>query len=354
MMAEVNHPFPPGRGNFKYTAAQLHSELQIKELISDSRLVKPGDTFVAYRGDRLDGREFIADALERGAQSIIWDPEGFVWPNKWQHITHRPVTHLKENISELANVVYGSPSQRMSVIGVTGTNGKSTCSQWLSQLLTKKEGSCGLMGTLGNGIWPELTESLNTTLDAIECQKWLNHFVQTQCQNCVMEVSSHGLVQGRVSGVSFTGAIFTNLTRDHLDYHGTMEAYAEAKALLFQAKGLQWAVINIDDEFGQTLVKRYRKTIPLVLGYSLKPSENEEILSASNIRLNLQGISFDLAYQGKITEVKAPILGRFNVANLMAVLGALKCLGMDIKEAITSLDALQFPKGRLEKLSSTN
>jgi UDP-N-acetylmuramoyl-L-alanyl-D-glutamate--2,6-diaminopimelate ligase len=350
MINSVNHPLPPGRGSFKHTAAQLHSELKIRELTADSRSVKSGDTFVAYQGDRQDGRDYIADAIERGAGSIIWDSNDFVWPAQWAHVKHRPVAQLKENISELASVVYGSPSQKMRVVGVTGTNGKSTCSLWIAQLLSLQAVSCGLMGTLGNGIWPHLTSSVNTTLDAIECQKRLKQFSEAMCRDCVMEVSSHGLVQGRVRGINFIGAVFTNLTRDHLDYHLTMQAYGEAKALLFQACDLKWAVINIDDEFGRELFERYKNIIPKVMGYSVVPTDDPAVLFAANIKLDLYQTTFDVVDGGVARSVTAPILGRFNVANLLAVLAALKCLGLNLDQVIASLPKLQSPKGRLEKV----
>ncbi len=354
MMNSVKYPLPPGRGEFKQAAAQLHSELQIQGLTADSRDIKQGDTFVAYKGERVDGRDYIADAIERGAQSVIWDPEGFDWPVKWQAISHRSVTNLKDNISVIAAEVYGNPSQQLRVTGVTGTNGKSSCSLWLAQLLSRIDGNCAVMGTLGNGIWPHLSESQNTTADAIECQKWLKSFVDQHCKDCVMEVSSHGLVQGRVGGVNFTGAIFTNLTRDHLDYHGTMEAYAEAKALLFQAQGLQWAVINYDDEFGKNLLNRYRTAIPQVIGYSLTATDNPGILSAFNIRLSAQGAEFDFSFEGKTYHVSSPLLGRFNVANLLAVLAALICLDINLNQVVGPIASLNPPPGRLEKIISKN
>ncbi len=354
MINSVKYPLPPGRGEFKQIAAQLHSELRIQELTADSRSVKQGDTFVAYKGDRVDGRDYIADAIERGAQSIIWDPEGFDWPMKWQTLNHRSVVNLKGNISAIAAEVYGNPSQRLRVTGVTGTNGKSSCSLWLTQLLSRIKGKCAVMGTLGNGIWPQLSESHNTTADAIECQKWLKRFVDQHCKDCVMEVSSHGLVQGRVGAVTFTGAIFTNLTRDHLDYHGTMEAYSEAKALLFQAQDLQWAVINYDDEFGKQLLHRYRTTIPQVIGYSLTVTNRPGILSATNIKLTAQGAEFDLTFEGETYHIFSPLLGRFNIANLMAVLAALLCLDIDLKQTVRLITSLTPPSGRLEKIVAKN
>ena len=226
--------------------------VEVQRLTTDSRRVQPGDTFLAYPGEKFDGREFIAQAIAAGATSVLWESGGFAWNHEWQ-VANLGIEGLRDKIGELASQVYGQPSQKLWVIGVTGTNGKTSCSHWIAQCLTRLGKKTAVVGTLGNGFPGALEPTLNTTPDAVLLQAQMAHFVEQGAQCVAIEVSSHSLVQGRVNGVAFDIALFTNLSHDHLDYHGDMEAYAAAKAKLFHWPSLQYAIINMDDRFGMEM-----------------------------------------------------------------------------------------------------
>src|SRR5690349_118668 len=227
----------------------------LADLTADSRAVKLGSIFVAYPGTALDGRSFIAEAVARGAAAVIWERQGFTWDERWD-VPNLGVENLRARISEIAGAVYGNPSESLWMAGVTGTNGKTSVSQWIAAASDALGRRSAVIGTLGNGLVGERVEGKNTTPDAIVLQRLLADYLRRGARCVAMEVSSHGLHQGRVAGVKYDAAIFTNLTRDHLDYHGTMERYAEAKYRLFGAPGLKHANVNIDDEYGATLAHR--------------------------------------------------------------------------------------------------
>jgi UDP-N-acetylmuramoyl-L-alanyl-D-glutamate--2,6-diaminopimelate ligase len=348
-------PTPPGCGHPEEIAAFVHSGFPIHGLTSDSRKVKSGMTFVAYPGDARDGRDFISQAVSQGASSVIWEEEGYDWNPEW-HIPQHSVRGLRGRVSELASEVLNHPSRQLQVLGVTGTNGKTTCSHWLAQLLMALNSPCAVLGTLGNGPWPNLEPAQNTTADPIELQNWLERFRLLGMKACAMEVSSHGLDQNRVTGVQFTGAIFTNLSRDHLDYHGSFEAYGRAKAMLFQARGLGFAVINLDDPFGLELVEICRGRVPRVVGYSVKGVQAQgcENLTASRIGLEQSGLAFTMEGALGQQRIHSTLLGEFNLSNLLAVMATL-CLGLgySLQSVAAVVPQLQPPKGRLERLQST-
>jgi len=222
--------------------------LPITRITSDSRHVRRGDTFAAYRGLHQDGRRFIADAIGRGAGAILWDGEGFNWNLEWK-LPHLAVDNLKTRLGYIADVVYGHPSRELWMLGVTGTNGKTSCAHWIAAGLDAAGRRAAVIGTLGNGMWDSLAPATHTTPDAAELQELLRELRTSGAEAVAMEVSSHGLDQGRVNGVAFDVALFTNLSRDHLDYHGTMAAYGAAKARLFAWPGLRVGVVNADYPF---------------------------------------------------------------------------------------------------------
>ena len=195
----------------------------IDRLSSDSRRCAPGVAFLAYPGESADGRKHIGDAIARGASAVLWEREGFAWRDEWR-VPQAPIENLKHQAGTLAHDFYGRPSASLWMCGVTGTNGKTSCSQWVAAALEK----CAVIGTLGAGFPGTLSEVANTTPDALEVHRLLREFCDRGARAVAMEVSSHGLVQGRVNGVRFACALFTNLTHDHLDYHGSMAAYARA------------------------------------------------------------------------------------------------------------------------------
>ncbi len=320
-------------------------------LTADSRTVKLGSIFVAYPGTFRDGRGFIAEAIARGAAAVLWERAGFEWDERWE-VPNLGVQDLRAKISEIAGHVFGNPSQSLWMAGVTGTNGKTSVSQWIGSALDGLGRRSAVVGTLGNGLVGERTEAKNTTPDAIVLQRLLADYLRRGARNVAMEVSSHGLDQDRVAGVKFDAAIFTNLTRDHLDYHGTMEAYAEAKYRLFSARGLAHSVINVDDEWGATFAERLSGD---VITYGQARGTRHEAreqprIAASKINLSEAGVRFHVDSQWGSGEVSAPVLGAFNVSNLLAVMGALIAAGVTFDQARRALGALEPVPGRLQRV----
>ena len=227
------------------------------------RQIRAGDTFVACRGEYADGRDYIQAAVDNGAGFVYWDADGgFEWRPEW-NVPNQAIPDLRQMAGILAAEAYGSVSGSLHIIGVTGTNGKTSVTQWLAQaidILAQKPQSCAIVGTVGNGYWGSLQAATHTTPDPVSLQTLLRQFQQDGASHVAMEVSSHGLDQYRVNGTPFRTAVFTNLTRDHLDYHRSMEEYGAVKARLFHWQGLQNAVINTDDAFGQQLCAELKRS----------------------------------------------------------------------------------------------
>jgi len=319
-------------------------------ITSDSRDVKPGVIFAAYPGESGDGREWIHDAIERGAAAILWDPEGYPADPDW-NVPHMPIPDLRWDISRIASFFYGDPSWELKTIGVTGTNGKTSCTHWIAQALSAANIPCGLIGTLGSGMLNALESTGYTTPSAIALQMNVLNLKKSGAKAVALEVSSHGLSQGRVDGVHFDVAVFTNLTHDHLDYHGTIEAYGEAKTLLFRAAELRKAIINIDDVFGLDLYKKLASEGIPVLGYSTKqsPITDGAELYCSYLKVNQEGCKFDLKLpDGNVISISSTLLGLFNVSNLLAVSAVLLELGIDPNQLPSLLADLKAPPGRME------
>ena len=246
-------------------AALRAQGVAVRGVSADSRRIEAGDLFVALPGRRSDGRRHIEDALARGAAAVVWEAgtlaaEADDLAQQLARVPHVTVTGLQKLTGALAHEVYGHPSAQLWLCGITGTNGKTTVSQWIAQAMAGLARRCGVIGTLGNGLPGALQESTNTTPDAISTHAELARIRAQGAQACAMEVSSIGLDQGRVDALCFDTVVFTNLTRDHLEYHGTMEAYAAAKEKLFAMPGLGAAVINLDDAFGVELARRCERS----------------------------------------------------------------------------------------------
>jgi UDP-N-acetylmuramoyl-L-alanyl-D-glutamate--2,6-diaminopimelate ligase len=324
----------------------------IERLSSDSRRCAPGVAFFAYPGIAADGRDHIPDAIARGASAVLWEAEGgFAWRGEWR-LPNAAVSGLKRRAGALAHQFYGRPSEKLWTCGVTGTNGKTSCSQWIAAALCGVGRKCGVIGTLGAGFPGALQDGANTTPDALELHRVLAGMRRDGAAAVAMEVSSHGLDQGRVNGVAFDCALFTNLTRDHLEYHGTMEAYAAAKAQLFEAPGLACAVLNLDDEFGAQLVRRLAGRGMRVIGYSLSPlapgSVAESVTGTLVAQERLEIVSTWGAVQTPFRQ-----LGRFNVANALGVLGCLVASGMPFAQAAAALGSLPPVPGRMQRVGDT-
>jgi UDP-N-acetylmuramyl-tripeptide synthetase len=319
----------------------------INLLTADSRKVKSGMTFVAYPGEKGDGRHYISDAISRGASAVLWERDKFSWRADWQ-TPNLGIANLAHNIGFIASHIYGNPSQKLWVAGVTGTNGKTSCSHWIATAFALLGKKAAVIGTVGNGFIgsAQLDEATHTTPEAIGLQAMLKDFLQQGASHIAMETSSHGLEQGRVNGVKFDVALFTNLTRDHLDYHGDMASYAQAKHKLFDMPQLKTAVINIDDEYGARLAFELKSNDLDVITYSLRHGD----IRGSNLSLTRDGMQLDITSRWGNGRLQSRMLGAFNASNLLGVLGVLLAGGVAFNDALHALSQLSAPPGRLQQI----
>ena len=322
-------------------------DVLITGMALDSREVMEGNVFIALAGARQHGLVHVAQALDKGACAVVFEPSGC---RKMVHqINNVPMIALEGlglKLGDIAARFYGDPSGFMTVIGITGTNGKTSCSQFLSQMLD----SCGIIGTLGWGGWGKLSKTLNTTPDALETQKILAELLKDKKKIVAMEVSSHGLEQGRVNGVTFKGAVFTNISRDHLDYHVTMDAYLQAKLTLLNKPGLAFAVVNLDDFYSCQIIDAVPEGV-VVWGISVqgKTFASCECVSAENILHKINGIEFDVCWRGSRQRLKVPLYGDFNSENVLTVLAVMLAMGMPMPEALKKLQFIKPVTGRMER-----
>lgn len=347
-MANPARPAAPARHeSVQHILARLG--IRAEALVSDSRKALPGTVFVAYPGEARDGRDFIPQAIAQRVDGVLWEADHYQWDPAFA-VPNAGVAGLKARIGEIAAHVYGEPSRALHMVGVTGTNGKTSVAHWLAQAFSRLGRKAAVIGTVGNGFPAAadrpgaLTPALNTTPDAIELQQRLAHYRAQGAGACAMEVSSHGLAQGRVNGTRFDVAVLTNLSRDHLDYHGDMDSYAAAKARLFNWPGLQWAVLNLDDEFGRRLESETRPA--RVAGYGFRRGA----VIGDALRLSQAGLNLQVRTDWGDAELAAPLLGRFNAANLLAALTALLVSGVRLDDAAQALAHVTPPPGRMQTL----
>ncbi len=329
--------------------------LEISGLVQDSRAIKLGDAFVAIAGFGAHGLNFLAQAKAAGAVATLFEPP---MPAEFAatdagDMPMIAVPDLRARLGAMADRFHGEPSRTMTTVGVTGTNGKTSTVQLLAQAWTLRGRRAGTIGTLGAGLYGEAVPTGFTTPLVLQLHALLAQLRDAGADAVAMEVSSHALDQGRVDGVHFKVGMFTNLTRDHLDYHGTMDAYGAAKAKLFAWPGLEAAVLNLDDAFGRELHADIRAPIRAV-GVSSRGAKAAN-LRADDIVLDLAGLSFALRIDGETRAVEAhavrsPLLGRFNVDNLLAVAGALHALGETPADIAGVLSVLQPVHGRMNRL----
>lgn len=333
----------------KQLLPQADSNILIRELTLDSRAVKPGDLFLAVPGSRSDGRLHIADAIARGAGAVVYEQEDAPEIQDSAALLI-PVKGLQGQLSAIAGRFYGEPSRALTMLGVTGTNGKTTVTHLLARALELLGESCGVMGTLGNGFPANLYSSTHTTPDPVSLQAELFGLRRSGASHVAMEVSSHGLQQHRLAAVAMDIAIFTNLTRDHLDYHGSMEAYATAKAQLFAWPGLKLRVLNLDDNLGAQLAEQYADKA--LKTYSINnPQAN---LYCRDVQYGSQGINANVVTtQGEVL-LRSPLLGRFNLSNLLAVTATLSGMGYAISDILAVVPQLTPPAGRMQALAGEN
>jgi UDP-N-acetylmuramoyl-L-alanyl-D-glutamate--2,6-diaminopimelate ligase len=336
----------------------LHARAQPgAHLHADTRSLVAGDVFLAYAVDGADNRPFIDSAIERGAAAVLYQPENFT--GAVDPSLALAVPALNELAGSIASGWYGDPSDTMRVIGVTGTNGKTSCSQWIAAALSGLGTRCAIIGTLGTGMPGHLVHTGFTTPDAPQLQRSLAQLRDAGAQAVAMEVSSHALHQGRVNGTAFEIAVFTNLTQDHLDYHGTFAAYEAAKARLFAWPELRCAVINYDDEAGRKLLastQGHARTIAYALGVCTEAPDTavpqaDAWLHAANVRATATGTAFHLSTSDwGDAEVEVQTLGAFNVSNLLGVLGALLAADVPFDAALAELAKLEPVNGRMQRL----
>lgn len=318
----------------------------IAGLALDSRQVRPGTLFLAVPGLRGDGRDHISQALQAGAVAVAYEcADGLQLANASDgEAAMVPVSGLTGQLSAVAGRFFGEPSRDLGLVGVTGTNGKTSVSQMLAQALSALGKPCGVIGTLGSGLLDQLVDHGMTTPDAISVQRQLAEMHDQGAGWVCMEVSSHALEQGRVAALEFDLAIFTNLSRDHLDYHGDMAQYGAAKAKLFD-RPLQAAIINLDDAFGRELIERSPSRC---FTYSLNNPDAD--LYCSTIEYTSAGIRAALHTARRNATLESPLLGEFNLANLLAVIAALLALEVRLDRAVALAAGLTSPAGRMQRL----
>ena len=335
--------------------ALQHTVSGCQTLHADSRKIQPGDVFIACQGEYADGRNYIADAIANGASFVYWDDDGaFQWQPEWR-VPNQGISDLSQRAGMVAAQAYDNLSGSLKIIGVTGTNGKTSITQWLAQAIDDLEHapSCAIIGTVGNGFFGELQATTHTTPDPVAVQTLIHQFKQQGAKHIAMEVSSHGLAQYRVNGVPFQTAVFTNLTRDHLDYHGSMVEYGAIKARLFYWQGLQNAIINSDDPFGAALAAELKRDNGSLKVYSYGFNEQADI-RITQFAASTQGMSISLATPWGNGSVQTQLLGRFNAQNFAAALGALCATGYDFQAALAALSHIRPATGRMDCIIQPN
>lgn len=331
----------------------------IDQMTLDSRQVQAGSLFVAVPGYQVDGREFIDTAIQQGAAAVLAHTDE---PEHHGQVSYKPqgsvpvisFFQLTRQLSAVAGQCYPLQVSQTKFIGITGTNGKTSVSQLIAQIAELLNQKAAVMGTLGNGMWGKLVETGNTTADAVTLAKQLAKFQTLGAQICAMEVSSHGLVQGRVEAVPFEVAVFTNLSRDHLDYHGDMDAYGAAKKRLFTFPHLKSAVLNVDDAVGeQWFAELSTQPSKTALGYSTQASKFADIFT-ENARYHYAGVDAEICWPRGRGKIQSPLLGEFNLSNLLAALAALYAAGENMEQMLAVVPQLKAVPGRMEKFASAN
>lgn len=333
-------------------SSRLDSVIDIKGIALDSRKVRQGFVFLAVDGAKEHGLVYLQQAIENGAMAVVYEQRGSdKFDLGFLDIHLIAINDLSEKLGSIAGRFYYSPSRTLDVIGITGTNGKTTCSQFLLQVLPE----CGVIGTLGWGLGSQLKKTVNTTPDALAVQEMLADFVKLKAETVVMEVSSHGLQQGRVNKVFFKGAVFTNLSHDHLDYHGSMEEYLQAKLLLFKQPELQFVVINADDKYSKYFfaatdekVKRWAFSLA-TNRHNFSEKRAVEYVTVDEINFSLSGIDFFVNWRNERARVRSRIVGDFNLENILTVITVLLAQGYSLNNAAMKVNYLKPVVGRMER-----
>ncbi|HEX3848466.1 MAG TPA: UDP-N-acetylmuramoyl-L-alanyl-D-glutamate--2,6-diaminopimelate ligase [Steroidobacteraceae bacterium] len=328
------------------------SDSRIADLTLDSREVRPGSLFLALPGRTVHGLKFAAEAAARGASAVLWEPSAQVpAPKLPAGVFGAPVPSLKSLVGRIADRFFNWPSAQLRIIGITGTNGKTTCAYLLAQCLDRLGSKAGYIGTVGWGPVGALEPPTLTTPDVVSLHRQLAKLRSAGARDVAMEVSSQALDQDRIAAVRLHCAAFTNLSRDHLDYHETMEAYGAAKARLFDAPDLQHVVLNVGDAFGRDCARKLSGRVPVIavwIGAGESGWLAEHNLHAAEVSLEVHGISLKIEGSYGTQSVDTKLLGRFNAENSLIVIGCLLALGASLAEAARALGACVPPPGRME------
>ncbi len=329
------------------------AERPVTGLAVDSRAVRPGDVFFALQGGSWHGLAFLAAVERAGASAVVWEPPYQGAPSAVKReLPLFAVPGLRQKLGPIIARYYGQPARRLWVIGITGTDGKTSCAHFIAQALTDAPaGPCGIAGTLGVGVYGRTEPSAHTTADPLAIQRWLAELAADGRRHAVMEVSSHALDQGRINGVEFAAAVLTNLTRDHLDYHGSLEAYAAAKRRLFLQHQPRWSVLNLDDAFGRRLAADLRD-LETVVGYGLgeRPQDLNRFVWGEDLRLTPAGLRLRVRSSWGEGELELGLLGRFNASNVLATLATLLVLELPFADALARVAKTASVPGRMERL----
>jgi UDP-N-acetylmuramoyl-L-alanyl-D-glutamate--2,6-diaminopimelate ligase len=329
-------------------------DVKVNNIQYDSKKVGKNDLFVAIRGVHADGHRFIDSAVANGATAVVMEDDTAMPDSYFMHAgaVKIVVPSSRRVLAQLAANFYGHPATKLTCIGVTGTNGKTTTTHLIQQILeygnASLRGKVGLIGTIDYVFGKERFPASHTTPESLELQKYFSMMAANECTHVVMEVSSHALQQERVYGINFSAAVFTNLTQDHLDYHGTMENYFRAKKILFDGlTSSSWAIVNADDEWSEKIIAG---TGAKVLRYG---TTNSADVHAKNITLTMQGTRFTIEYGGEEVEIISPLVGRFNVSNILAAFSVGVAMGIPNADIGGGIAAMLHVPGRFERVSST-
>ena len=334
------------------------ADLEVSDVTLDSRAASPGSLFLACRGKTHHGIRFAPQAVSHGAKAVLYDPADLrveELPNFRSDIFVAPVVGLSRHVGTIADRFFGEPAQALTVVGITGTNGKTTCAWLLAQALQNCGRSAAYIGTIGYGIPPARTATNHTTSDAVSVHRQLAE-LRTAGVECVsMEVTSHAIDQDRVAAVRFETAVLTNLTRDHLDYHGTMEAYGATKARLFAWPSLAHRVINVDDSFGAQLATQAQPSRLVVTGRSARASQvpGAQFVRAAQAEPVSSGLRLAIESSWGDSTVTVPLIGDFNIDNVLTVLGVLLVWGIELPLALDAVSRSKAPPGRMEVFGGT-
>ncbi|MGL5006198.1 MAG: UDP-N-acetylmuramoyl-L-alanyl-D-glutamate--2,6-diaminopimelate ligase [Plesiomonas sp.] len=323
----------------------------LREMTLDSRTAAAGDLFIAVMGHKTDGRRYIPQAIAQGVAAIIAEAEGEASNGTIREVHGVPVVYLTElnhRLSALAGRFYHQPSEKLTLVGITGTNGKTTTAQLLAQWSALLGERAAVMGTVGNGLLGQITPADNTTGSAVDVQHTLNDLCQQGATFAAMEVSSHGLVQERVAALKFAAAVFTNLSRDHLDYHGSMSNYADAKWRLFQMHHVEQAIINADDAIGREWLTQRPDAVAVSMTMPRRSDWGGRWLQVTAVDYHNQGARIQLDSSWGSCEIESHLMGAFNVSNLALVFATLLALGYSLSDLVNTAAKLQPVCGRME------